>query len=193
MAESDPVLVEDVSDELISSVSYDDETVLWRGGPSQWVNLGVFLWWGAFLVVTSFLFAFWNSDHTRYDPKVATLVYWGLYGLIVISTCSIIYAYLYVRFEHTVITRNKIKESKGITSIFRRELFCEISDIKDVRSPPAGLLGLLGLSSLVIETNDDDQPIIRIRAIRNRDELINQLLPVWRKLKMERKGYFGDR
>ena len=89
-------------------------------------------------------------------------------------------------------TRNKIKEAKGITSIFRQELFCEISDIKDINSPPAGLLGLVGLSTLVIETNDD-QPIIKIRAIKNRDQLIEKLLPIWRKLKIERKGYFGDR
>jgi hypothetical protein len=58
-----------------------------------------------------------------------------------------------VRCERTTITRNKIKEAKGISSIFRQELFCEISDINDVKSPPAGLMGLLGLSTLVIETN----------------------------------------
>ena len=99
--------------------------------------------------------------------------------------------YLTVKYEHTVITKNKIKEAKGITRIFRQELFCEISDIKDIKSPPAGLLGLVGLSTLLIETNDDDQPLIKIRAIINRDQLISVCLPVWRKLKLERKGYFG--
>jgi hypothetical protein len=54
-------------------------------------------------------------------------------------------------------------------------------------------MGLFGLSTLVIETNDEDQPIIRIRAIRNRDDLVQKILPVWRKMKMDRKGYFGDR
>jgi hypothetical protein len=101
-------------------------------------------------------------------------------------------SYLTVKCERTVITRNKIKEAKGITSIFRQELFCEMSEVSNIKSPPAGLMGLFGLSTLVLETKDADQPIIRIRAIRNRDELVQKILPIWRKLKMDRKGYFGD-
>jgi len=38
----------------------------------------------------------------------------------------------------------------------------------------------------------DDQPIISIRAIPDRDALIKLLLPVWRKAKMDRKGYFAE-
>lgn len=128
-----------------------------------------------------------------YNAATGELVHWGCIILMSLSILNILYAYLSVHYEHTVITRNKIKEAKGITSIFREELFCEISDITDIKSPPAGLLGILGLSNLVIETNDDDQPTIKIRAIKNRDDLVNTLHPIWRKLKMERKGYFGDR
>ena len=82
-------------------------------------------------------------------------------------------------FERTVITNNKIKESKGITKLFQVDRFAEISDIRDLNSPAAGLLSLWGLSTLIIETNDEDQPIIKIRAIRDRDELIAKLLPIW--------------
>ena len=135
----------------------------------------------------------WDAGlNDGYSALINEAVYWVCYGLMGLSIISVLYAYLSVHYEHTVITRNKIKEAKGITSIFRQELFCEISDIKDINSPPAGLLGLVGLSTLVIETNDD-QPIIKIRAIKNRDQLIEKLLPIWRKLKIERKGYFGDR
>lgn len=187
-------LMEELDTENQSSVSYNDETVIWEGRPSQWVNVGTFLWWGAFLIASSVLLVLWRSGLSDgYSQVIAEAVYWACYGLMGLSILSMVYAYLSVRYEHTVITRNKIKEAKGITSIFRQELFCEISDIKDINSPPAGLLGLVGLSTLVIETNDDDQPIIKIRAIRNRNQLIEKLLPIWRKLKIERKGYFGDR
>ena len=195
MSENDnAALIEESETEAEVSVSYDDESVIWEGRPSQWVNFGTFLWWGLFLIGSWLFVVLWGAGlKDDYTTIIVDVVYWVCYGLMSLSVLSILYAYLSVRYEHTVITRNKIKEAKGITSIFRRELFCEISDIKDVNSPPAGLLGLVGLSTLVIETNDDDQPIIRIRAIKNRDLLIEKLLPIWRKLKIERKGYFGDR
>ncbi|WP_444928333.1 hypothetical protein ACJJI4_23770 (plasmid) [Microbulbifer sp. TRSA002] len=194
MSDDTAKLIEEVNTDNQSSVSYNDETVIWEGRPSQWVNIGSFLWWGAFLIASTVLLVFWQSGlNEGYSQVITEAVYWACYGLVGLSIFSLVYAYLSVRYEHTVITRNKIKEAKGITSIFRQELFCEISDIKDIHSPPAGLLGLVGLSTLVIETNDDDQPIIKIRAIKNRNQLIEMLLPIWRKLKIERKGYFGDR
>lgn len=78
--------------------------------------------------------------------------------------------------------------------MFRRQKFCEISDIRDIESPPPGIiLGMFNLANLIIETNDDDQQVITIRAIRDRDELVSKLLPIWRELKQERRGYFADR
>lgn len=175
-------------------VSYDNEDVVWQGSPSQVVNLGTYLFWGVFVIAAVFGLLLWNAGMgDSYDPLVSQAVLYALYGLIVVGLLSMLMAYLSVKCERTVITRNKIKESRGITSIFRQDLFCEISDIKDFKSPPAGLMGLFGLSTLVIETNDEDQPIIRIRAIRDRDSLVQTILPIWRKLKMDRKGYFGER
>lgn len=176
------------------NVSYDDETIIWEGSPSQWVNLGTYIFWSIFLLGSILLLKVWEAGlNEGYTDVVKLIVPWAAYTLMAISILVILLAYLIVRCEYTVVTRNKIKESKGITSIFRRDLFCELSDVKDVKSPPAGILGLLGLSSLVIETSDADQPIIIIRAIRNREQLISDFMPIWRKLKIDRKGYFGDR
>ena len=128
-----------------------------------------------------------------YSDLINTIVLGASWMVVVISMLSIAIPYLSTMFERTVITNNKIKESKGITKLFQVDRFAEISDIRDLNSPAAGLLSLWGLSTLIIETNDEDQPIIKIRAIRDRDELIAKLLPIWRELKIERKGYFGDR
>ncbi len=177
-----------------TDVSYKDETIVWEGRPSQWVNLGTFIWWMMFLVGATTAMSFWNAGFGgNYPEGISSAVSWVGNGLIFLSIISMLFAYLTVHYEHTVITRNKIKESKGITSIFRQDLYCEISDIKDIKSPPAGVMGVLGLSTLVIETNDDDQALIKIRGIKNREDLIQLILPIWRKLKVDRKGYFGDR
>ena len=184
---------EEIEADASSNLSYDDETTIWEGRPSQWVNFGSFIWWLIILTVAVAFLIVWNADlHEEYDPLVGTAVNYACMFLGVISILSMMHSFLSVYYEHTVVTHNKIKEAKGITRIFRQELYCEISDITDVKSPPAGILGIFGLSTLIIETKDDDQPIIRIRAIRDREHLIGQLLPIWRKLKHDRKGYFGQ-
>ena len=174
-------------------VRYDDEEVIWQGSPSQLVNLGTYIFWGIITFAAAFGLLLWNSGIGRsYGDALDQVIEYAIAGTLAFAILSCLMAYLSTRYERTVITRNKIKEAKGITSIFRRELFCEISDITDFKSPPAGLLGIFGLSTLVIETHDDDQPIISIRAIPDRDALIKLLLPVWRKAKMDRKGYFAE-
>jgi membrane protein YdbS with pleckstrin-like domain len=186
--------IEEAKTDTKATVPYNDETIIWEGRPSQWVNAGNFTFWGILLVASTVFWNLWShSLHEDYTDLADQAVTVALYAIFSISILSALYAYLSVRYEHTTITMNKIKEAKGITMIFRQELFCEISDIKDINSPPAGILGLLGLSTLIIHTNDDDQPIIKIRAIRDREQLIEKLLPAWRKLRIERKGFFGDR
>ena len=183
------------SDPLAAStpVSYDNEEVVWEGSPSQIVNLGSFIFWGLVFAAAGVGLVLWNAGlKVQYTPLIDQVVRYSIYGLLIVGVLNVLMSYLTVKCERTVITRNKIKEAKGITSIFRQELYCEMSEVSDIKSPPAGLMGLFGLSTLVLETKDADQPIIRIRAIRNRDELVQKILPIWRKLKMDRKGYFGD-
>jgi cytochrome c oxidase subunit IV len=154
------------------SISFDDDTVIWEGRPSQWVNLHHFALFGLIFIVSGFGLVLWDGS-----------------GVMVLSAISIIFDYMSVRCEYTVITMNKIKEAKGITDIFRQELFCEIHNIDDIVSPPPGVMALVGLSTVVLKTSESDQPIIEIRGIKDRDALIDKLYPVWRRLKIERKGY----
>ena len=160
-------------------VSYDNEEVVWEGSPSQIVNLGGFIFWGLVFAAAGVGLVLWNAGlREQYTPLIDQVVRYSIYGLLIVGVLNVLMSYLTVKCERTVITRNKIKEAKGITSIFRQELFCEMSEVSDIKSPPAGLMGLFGLSTLVLETKDADQPIIRIRAIRNRDELVQKILPI---------------
>ncbi|EIF42785.1 hypothetical protein DOK_11996 [gamma proteobacterium BDW918] len=190
MAEPDIAVEESRSP---TNPTYTDETVIWAGRPSQVVNLPTYLWWGAISVVLLLCKSMWDAGYAdQYPPIVDLIVGYAVLSVHIISIISCLYAYLSIKYTHTTITRNKIKEVRGITRIFRRELYCEISDVKDVTSPPAGLLALFGLASIIMETSDNDQPVIKIRAIRHRDKVVQAFLPVWRALKVERRGYFSD-
>lgn len=194
VTDSNAVIEEADGAESPPTLAYDDETIIWEGKPSQWVNFGAYFSWVLIVcVATLFLFAWEGAFSEEFSELANQIVIFSLKALIGIGTFSIIYAYLSVYYERTEITRNKIKESKGITSIFQQDLFAEISDITDIKSPPAGILGVVRLCNLVIETKDEDQPLITIRAIpiTDREDLISVLQPIWRKLKIERKGYFG--
>lgn len=175
-----------------STPEYDDETIIWEGSPSQWTNLFTFIFWGAAIICALVFQVMWSQGlNEGFSPIVTASVPWIVNGLLFVAFISMALPYLHTRYEHTQVTKNKIKESKGITSVFRKDLYCEISDITDIKSPSAGLMALFGLSTLILETNDQDQPIIKIRAIKDRDALIAKLMPIWRELKVERKGYFG--
>lgn len=172
-------------------ISYSDETLLWKGTPSQWVNLPIFIVWFITFAGSVVFLALWELKFkTQYPPLYQEYIPYIGYSFMALAVIFNVVAYLTVKNELTIITANKIEESTGILSIFRDKKYCEISDITDITSPPPGLLGLFGLASVVILANDDDQPVIRIRAIRNRDQLVGMLMPVWRKLRMDRKSYF---
>ncbi len=176
------------------NIEFDDETIIWEGRPAQIINA-----WNYFGCISAIFFSIyalwlWHSElYVGYD-ELTPFIDIVCQSVIVGSLLLMAYFYLDVWYEKTTITRNKIQEKKGITRLFQQERYCEISDIRDIKSPSPGIvLGIFNLADLLIETNDDDQPIIEIRAIKNRDELVSTLLPIWRKLKLDRKGFFADR
>ncbi|MBX2807172.1 MAG: hypothetical protein KTR20_00940 [Cellvibrionaceae bacterium] len=196
MIESDDDLVAETTNRNLStdSIAFNDETLIWAGKPAQIVNV-----WNYFCCLCAIVFScyslwYWHHElsigYEYLTPYIVPFFQWIIIG----SLLFILYCYLDVFYEKTIITHNKIHEQKGITRFFRHEKYCEISDIRDIKSPAPGIiLGLCKLATVVIETNDDDQPIIMIRAIKNREKLVADILPVWRKLKLDRKGFFADR
>ena len=113
--------------------TYEDESVIWSGKPSQVVNLPTYLWWGGISIALLICKSMWDSGYAdEYPAIVDTIVGYSVAGVHILSVLSCLYAYLTVKYTHTTITRNKILEVRGITRIFRREMYCEISDVKDV-------------------------------------------------------------
>lgn len=176
-----------------TTIAYNDETVIWQGGPSQLLNSWNFLCCSLAIVFTLYCLWVWHTELYVGYERLSAIINAVAESVILGCALAILYFYLVIKSERTTITKNKIQEEKGITRLFKEVKFCEISDIRDIKSPPPGLLlGLFKLSNLVIETNDDDQPIIVIRAIRDRSDVVQKLQPLRRELKIERKGYFSN-
>ena len=177
----------------IHSISYDDESLVWRGSPSQWLNFGTFFFYGLLWISAPFMMVFWHVFGYQYEYSEYETVYDLVSKTLLIAPPLIMFwAWLKLKYEVTEITKNQIKESNGITPMFRTRLYCEISDVIDFRAPPAGWLGLIGRSTLILETKDKDQPRITIRAVKDREKLISMLKPLFRNLKQGRKSYFSD-
>ena len=104
----------------------------------------------------------------------------------------IIFYFFKLRMRRVVITYNKITESVGFTDIFRSEQFCELSDVKDIIAPPAGWLALVRRGDLLFHTMDSDQSIIHIRAMKGRHKVKKKLIPLIRRLRVERRGVYGS-
>jgi len=177
---------------LDGTVNYDDESIVWQGRPSQWINFSTFLFWSFIWTLPMVLYYYWNyggvnNKYYEYEAVYTSVIL----VLSILPPLMILWAWLNVFYQKTIVTRNKIIERKGITQIFSNEENCEISDIEDIKAPPAGILALVGLATLVLITKDMDQPVIMIRAIKDREELKNKLTPIWRKLRIERKGFFA--
>lgn len=179
-----------------SEVAYDDNTVIWEGRPSQWVNTSKILFWAA---VTALALAgrhFWHTTWVHELPRklpehnLTLIVDYLALGAISIAIVCILYALLYVVYERTVITMNHVREEKGVTAIFRKIRYCELARVTDIHAPTAGLMAIVGIGDVVLEATDDDQPRLRIRGIRNRDQLVETLLPVCRAVRKERRGFF---
>ena len=175
------------------TIGYDDETILWEGRPSQLLNAWNYFCCAGAILFSAYCLWYWHSElyigYEHLTPFINIVCQTVILG----GVFAVAYFYFDIWYERTIITRNKIQEEKGITRLFRRQTFCEISDIRDIESPAPGiLLGMFNLANLIIETNDDDQQVIVIRAIKDRDDLVSKLLPIWRELKQERRGYMAD-
>lgn len=170
-------------------VSYHDETILWKGTPSQWLNIVRYLWWCTIGAVGVGLFVYWFAFGGQEQiPRLQPVVLILATCLVAWAVVMISYYWLRLRCYRTIITQNKITIATGMTVLFRSERYCELSDVIDIEAPAPGIMGLVGLGTLVLRTNDPDQPEIEITAIRNRMELRDALMPLVRRLRVERNA-----
>ena len=173
-----------------SRIEYDDETTLWESYPSQWLNFHYYLIYGCIWLITP---AIYILAPEKVMQLLGSSLLIPLAGTLLISPPLImLYHYFNLRCQVTKLTRNQIIETSGITVIFRRSKYCEVSDITDISTPPAGLLGLVNRATLTIKTIDETQPIIKFRGIKNIETLITIINPLRRKQRIDRRIYMNN-
>ena len=135
------------------------EEVLWKGSPSQVLNLGKYLL--VLLLAGGIVVA----------GLVSGQVY--LWAALILPALWALWIYIETRSIHHELTTERIRLSRGI---FNRKLDdVELYRVKDTSMERPFWYRLFGLSTLIIETSDLSQPRIEIKAVHDGDNLRESL------------------
>jgi uncharacterized membrane protein YdbT with pleckstrin-like domain len=140
--------------------SNTEETVLWKGSPSQWTNFGAYLF--DLVLVAAVVAAYFL---TQVGPLV-------LVGLVV---PAILFLSRWMATSSNVyeLTSERIRVSTGVLSRKTTEL--ELYRVRDYTVVEPFLQRLVGRGNLVVETADRTNPHIVIRAVPRVTELKDQI------------------
>ncbi len=123
-----------------------NETNVWQGRTSQWVNFPAFLLWGLLAL---------------------TVV------LLPISAGVILWRYLVVRNEEYELTSERLKMHSGVLNKTTTEI--ELYRVTDTQFEQPFWLRLVGLAHVVVISSDKLSPQTQIRAVPEARELREQL------------------
>lgn len=135
-----------------------EETSLWKGSPSQWLNLWTYVIAGL-LVVAIGIAGFFTAGL-------------ALIGLVV-PLVWILWKYLTVRCRTFELTTERLKITEGVINQHLDEV--ELYRVKDVLMIRPWWMRVTGLATLVLETSDRSLPSLNIPAIRGGTDLKEQL------------------
>ena len=130
-----------------------DETSMWKGSPSQWLNLGPYT--AAILLAAGIIAGGMFSP-----PAFAALILPPVYAL---------WRYLVVRMEVFELTNERLLITRGVINQTVDEI--ELYRIKDSFLRRSWWMRLTGLASIQLETSDRTMPKLTIPAIRGGAEL----------------------
>jgi uncharacterized membrane protein YdbT with pleckstrin-like domain len=154
-----------------------EENVLWKGGPSQWLNLGPF-------TVAALLAAGIAVAGLFFPPAFAGLLLPVFYA---------VWKYLTVRTRGFELTSERLKITSGVINQHVDEI--ELYRVKDSQLMRSWWMRLTGLSSVNLQTSDRTMPSLVIPAIRGGDdmrELLRKQVELQRDRKRVRELDFDD-
>jgi uncharacterized membrane protein YdbT with pleckstrin-like domain len=130
-----------------------EENILWKGSPSQWLNLGPF-------TVAVLLAAGIVAGGLFFPPAFAGLTLPVLY---------VVWKYLTVRTRGFELTSERLKITSGVINQHVDEI--ELYRVKDSQLLRSWWMRLTGLASINLETSDRSMPSLVIPAIRDGGEM----------------------
>lgn len=115
-----------------------EETLIWRGSPSQLVNLPWYVLW--------------------------ILLFW-----LVIPLLVLLWQWLVIRTTVYELTSQRLKLRRGVLNKHLDEV--ELYRVRDYQLEQPLFLRLFGLANIVLQTSDRTQPTVRLRAVREGEQL----------------------
>jgi uncharacterized membrane protein YdbT with pleckstrin-like domain len=137
-----------------------EETLLWKGSPSQWTNFGAYFF--DLLIAAGVVAAYF-------------LTQWGPMVLIALVVPFLLFLsrWLATRSHVYEITSERIRVTTGILSRKTTEL--ELYRVRDYTIVEPFLQRLVGRGNLVVETADRTNPHLVIRAVPRVTQLKDQI------------------
>jgi uncharacterized membrane protein YdbT with pleckstrin-like domain len=153
------------------------EEVLWKGSPSQVLNLGKYL--------VALLLAI--------GIAIGGLFVMPAWIALVVPLGWALWTFIETKSVRHELTTERIRMSSGV---FNQQLDdVELYRVKDTSMERPFWYRVFGLSTLIIETSDRSQPRIEIKAVHNGDELretLRKQVEFWRDKKRVREVDFDE-
>lgn len=147
-----------------------EETTIWSGSPSQWLNAG---WYIACVIGVGVLFT------------VAALMGQPLIGaFVVVPAIAALVKFLSVRTTRINVTTERITTTVGIFS--RRRWDMELYRVKDTMLHEPFLLRLVKRANIQIISSDRSSPSITLPALPNAEWLRQQIRSNVERLRLKR-------
>ncbi len=143
------------------------EQELWRGHPSQVLNMEVYSFWAIVLLVAFIAVYFMVFDESRFWSAVI------LGGVALVGFFNIAAAYLHLRAIEYVVTTQRVRIISGIFSKDIQEI--ELFRVKDTAANQTFFLRLFGLGAITILSGDERQPRIVLSGVPQAVELREKL------------------
>ena len=140
-----------------------EETLVWRGTPSQWTNFGTYLF--CLLLAAGVLAVYFLIPAANQKPLV-------LLGLLV-PALWLLSAWIGIRCRRYEITSERVKITTGLLSRQTNEL--ELYRVRDYSVIEPFWLRLVGCGNIVLVTADRTTPQIVLRAVPRAQSLKDQI------------------
>lgn len=131
----------------------NDETALWKGSSSQWLNLGPF---SAGLIAVAAI-------------VVAGIFVFPAFLLLPLPLAYMLWRYLVVRTRVYELTSQRIRVTSGVVNQTIDEI--ELYRVKDTQMLRTWWMRLTGLASVSVETSDRTLPTLVVPAVSGGVEL----------------------
>ena len=148
-----------------AAVSPTEEEELWRGHPSQVLNLHVYLFWAIILVITTVL-AYIFADNTFWAACIV-----GVVALVALAQSA--WAYFHLRMIEYVITTQRVRVISGLFSKEVQEI--ELFRVKDTSARQAFFQRLFGLGTITVLSGDEKLPRLVLDGVPNAIEMRERL------------------